>query len=146
MLSKIHQSIRFVDNSYHPGRCSELRICSLNLKNFPGSPLNPRCGGPQRGPITPSGADDPFHFCLPSDAPVMRRYLPTSCIQCTLHDVKRQNHVSFQCAGSQALSAVTFELHVPLGFGTNPNPLEQIRFGIGMCVHEQALHHTREHL
>ena len=69
MLSKIHKSIRFVDNSYHPGRCSELRICSLNLKNFPGGPGPPLWGTPEGGPITPPGADEPFHFFLPSDAP-----------------------------------------------------------------------------
>ena len=80
LLSKIHKSIRFVDNSYHPGRCSELRICSLNLKNFPGqAPRTPPLWGTSfGGPITPPGADEPFHFFLPSDAPGLWRNFLTS--------------------------------------------------------------------
>ena len=71
MLSKIHKSIRFVDNSYHPGMCSELRICSQNFKKFQRGrpPAPPAVEDPEGGPITPPGADEPFHFFLPSDAP-----------------------------------------------------------------------------
>ena len=71
LLSKIHKSIRVVDNSYHPGMCSELRICSQNFKKFQRGrpPAPPLWGTPEGGPITPPGADEPFHFFLPSDAP-----------------------------------------------------------------------------
>ena len=71
LLSKIHKSIRFVDNSYHPGKVLRIKDLQSKFKKFPGGvPGPPLWGTPFGGPIIPPGADEPFHFFLPSDPPV----------------------------------------------------------------------------
>ena len=49
LLSKIHKSIRFVDNSYHPGKVLRIKDLQSKFKKFPGGVPGPRCGGPPSG-------------------------------------------------------------------------------------------------